>query len=411
MSRRLRNCVDVTNVLLGCSVHFIVPLPVEVSLDDAHLDGAGCGVRVVHETLGTLWVALFSMSFAADEHVCAAMCAAASTLWSMPPCEALAPFVGLVPVLWQSRWYWGFAYRDEGRSSVPASACTEVLRKLDMKQRLSIVCDLAKGVAHLHAAGVMHGNLAPDNMLVVHTAERPSALALVLYGVDGIRHNISFLSGGKWYPRYDPVWRPPDRSTGLATTAGDIFCMGAVAWLVLLGTTQLPLQDDHTGIWGSRNDCVNDAPQLVPGVPERMARVLRQCTSAEPAMRPSARLVQLELQPDTTSEAHANSSPPTVTPRDVAVRYTTSPEASRGVDCDVRMSLFLQAVGHEQVEPKMAAAGATLEVLETLATDQGAMALRSFLHDTCEIDQAGVILHIIAGLVTSGIQLKPSSRK
>ena len=59
----------------------------------------------------------------------------------------------------------------------------------------------------------------------------------------------------------------------------------------------------------------------------------------------------------------------------------------------------------------MAAAGATLEVLETLATDQGAMALRSFLHDTCEIDQAGVILHIIAGLVTSGIQLKPSSRK
>lgn len=123
------------------------------------------------------------------------MCAAASTLWSMPPCEALAPFVGLVPVLWQSRWYWGFAYRDEDRSSGPASACTEVLRELDMKQRLSIVCDLAKGVAHLHAAGVMHGNLAPDNMLVVHTAERPSALALVLYGVDGIRHNISFLSG------------------------------------------------------------------------------------------------------------------------------------------------------------------------------------------------------------------------
>jgi len=145
-------------------------------------------------------------------------------------------------------------------------------------------------------------------------------------------------------PRYDPVWRPPDRSTGLATTAGDIFCMGAVAWLVLLGTTQLPVQDDHTGIWGSRNDCVNDAPQLVPGVPERIARVLRQCTSDEPAMRPSARLVQLELQPDTTSEARANSPPPTVppshcsgraalatrTPSDVAVRYTTSPEASRG---------------------------------------------------------------------------------
>ena len=209
-----------------------------------------------------------------------------------------------------------------------------------------------------------------------------------------------------------------------------MYCMGAVAWLVLLGATHRPLQDDHTDSGGARADHANDALQLVPGVPERAARVLCQCTSDNPAKRPSARLVQLQLEPGTISESRASSSPTTVppshcsergvtmtrTPSDAALRFTKgagSPGASmyhRGWRRPPhrRMSLFLQAVGHEQVESQMAASGATLEMLEKVATNEGATALWSFLHDTCGIHKEGVILDIVFGLVASGIQLKPS---
>lgn len=139
---------------------------------------------------------------------------------------------------------------------------------LDVGEVVTLVTPLAEALADLHHRGVVHGDVAPGNVLF-DGAGRPllgdlSVAAVVGQG-PGERHGT---------PGYaDPAVADGDP----LTPAADVYGLAAVAWLALTGRAPLPT--------GERPPLVAVAPE----VPLDLALVLEQALDADPARRPSPR--------------------------------------------------------------------------------------------------------------------------
>lgn len=106
---------------------------------------------------------------------------------------------------------------------------------LDQEARLQLFLAIGEAVVHLHGSGVRHGDLKPDNILVVHRPGGPIP-KLVDFGLAGLAHG----------PRFDqdavagtPAYMAPEHFT-LPSAAiderSDVFALGVVLHELLTGT-------------------------------------------------------------------------------------------------------------------------------------------------------------------------------
>jgi len=97
----------------------------------------------------------------------------------------------------------------------------------DMKLRLQLLADVADGLAYLHAASVIHGDVKPDNVLLKAVSRwSPFPIAkLTGFGSTGTR------------TRGTLVYMDPDLLDGIAsiTAASDVYSFGVMTWQVLSG--------------------------------------------------------------------------------------------------------------------------------------------------------------------------------
>ncbi|MGK5529467.1 serine/threonine-protein kinase [Streptomyces sp. URMC 129] len=168
-------------------------------------------------------------------------------------------------------------------------------RRLTPHEAVAITAGVASGLAVAHAAGIVHRDVKPENILLDTTAPEPRAL-LTDFGVAKLidephRH------GGKGGVVGTPDYMAPEIVEGLPPRAAvDIYALVTVLYELLAGFT--PFGGGHPGAVLRRQ--VTETAAELPGLPRELWELIQQCLAKAPASR--LRAVELasrlrELQP------------------------------------------------------------------------------------------------------------------
>ncbi|MEE1620261.1 protein kinase domain-containing protein [Zafaria sp. Z1313] len=135
-------------------------------------------------------------------------------------------------------------------------------------ETVTVVAPIAQALAFLHAAGAVHGDVSPGNILFTATGV-PKLSDLGLAGLVG-RPGQGGGTPGFTAPE------PQSARDRALLPARDVYSLAAVAWFVLTGRTPAPT---------SRRPPLGS---LVPGVPDEFALLLEACLAEDPDERPPA---------------------------------------------------------------------------------------------------------------------------
>jgi len=169
---------------------------------------------------------------------------------------------------------------------IPGGSLAELLpdgRRLSVDQVLRIVIPIADALSHTHAAGVVHRDVKPANILLHEDHGWPF---LTDFGIATLRtseHSRSEV--GKGFGT--PAFMSPEQALGRwdADFRTDIYSLGLVAYRALAG--RLPFQAE-SAISLAALRTVRDAPPvrtLVPEVPPRLAAIIDRCLARDPKRR------------------------------------------------------------------------------------------------------------------------------
>ena len=170
---------------------------------------------------------------------------------------------------------------------VPGRTYREVLRDGDMTQDAAIeacaqVCD---GLAHAHAAGILHRDVKPSNVLLMD-GERISARVLD-FGLAQMAEAETLTEAGD-VPGTLAYISPERLAGGEATPAADVWAVGVMLWEALAGRHPFwrgsMLETARAIEAGAR-----PLGELRPDLPKGLLRIVDSALSTNPARRPTAR--------------------------------------------------------------------------------------------------------------------------
>ena len=166
------------------------------------------------------------------------------------------------------RWWIVFDY-------VPGKPLREVLAQratapLPASQLWQILCGLAKGLASLHAKGVVHRDLTPSNVILRETDD-PNECMPVLIDLGLARSGIT---SGQTLIGGTPGYQSPEQERGESCSpAADIYCFGRLAYELATGKPLAGAQ-------------LIDIDRACPGLPPGLdALIKKRCLDAEPKGR------------------------------------------------------------------------------------------------------------------------------
>ncbi|HZY04211.1 MAG TPA: serine/threonine-protein kinase [Anaeromyxobacteraceae bacterium] len=158
---------------------------------------------------------------------------------------------------------------------------------LPVRQALAVAIEVARGLAHAHASGVVHRDLKPSNVFLTGDG----GVKVLDFGLAHVFGAAGLRGGGT--PEYmaPEQWRqePDDARV-------DVFALGTILFESIAGEPPFRLVND-------RSTCLEPgpAPRLDrPGVPQALADLVAAMLSKDPAGRPRAgqavlaRLVEVE---------------------------------------------------------------------------------------------------------------------
>src|SRR5690606_24561666 len=138
---------------------------------------------------------------------------------------------------------------------------------------VAIAEDAAAALAHLHAAGLLHCDVKPANLLVVERGAEPAAVLVDL--------GLAQLAGGATLSRGTPIYMAPEALAGFPEPRSDLHALGA---------TLLHAASGRPPALGAAEPAARAAAWLPPALCDLLDRL----RAPEPDARPSSALVLLE---------------------------------------------------------------------------------------------------------------------
>ena len=172
---------------------------------------------------------------------------------------------------------------------VEGYALDRFAQQLNFEQKARLLREVARGLSVAHARGLIHRDLKPENV-IVGPDMRPRILD---FGLALSLEEASRLGGGF---EGTPLYASPEQAKGHGlTAASDVFSFGSLMFKVLTGKAPFA-GDSISQVLGT---IVSTAPpflrEVAVGVPEDLQAVCLACLAWNPADRPTAEVVALEL--------------------------------------------------------------------------------------------------------------------
>ncbi|MGK5498859.1 serine/threonine-protein kinase [Streptomyces sp. URMC 125] len=167
---------------------------------------------------------------------------------------------------------------------------TDLRTRLERERRLApqaaaaIAADIADALAAAHAAGIVHRDVKPENVLLdAHAPTGPGGAPPALLTDFGIAKLIDAPSrGGGSKVVGTPDYVAPEIVEGLPPRASvDVYALATVLYELLAGFT--PFGGGHPGAVLRRHVTERVAP--LPGIPDELWQLLNQCLAKAPASR------------------------------------------------------------------------------------------------------------------------------
>ncbi len=194
-------------------------------------------------------------------------------------------------------------FEDAGRwcftlELVPGETLLRALHGAPAAPVLAALRQLCDGICALHAAGKLHRDLKPNNVLCT-----PSGRVVILDF--GLAEDISALAGPSEATGHSgtPGYMAPELLTGgRASPASDWYSFGVIVWELLTG--RLPWEAERAPVPNR-----SAAPPGLDHIPIELVPFCRSLLALDPALRPGAAEVRAVLEPKLLQGARATAAP------------------------------------------------------------------------------------------------------
>ncbi|AKH85168.1 hypothetical protein AA958_26365 [Streptomyces sp. CNQ-509] len=145
---------------------------------------------------------------------------------------------------------------------------------------------LANTLTDIHAAGLVHRDVKPPNIVLTATGPR-----IIDFGIARPEHGLTLTSTGE--APVTPGYGPPEQVLGQRVgPPADVFALGAV--LTLAATGQTAYQGSHVA--AVQYEVVHGEPRL-EGLPPDLYPLIAPCLAKDPAYRPTPPQIAAALAP------------------------------------------------------------------------------------------------------------------
>ena len=193
---------------------------------------------------------------------------------------------------------------------VEGETLADVLRergRLPADEAVGLALQACRGLAHAHAAGLVHRDVKPQNLLL----RKDGILKIADFGIARAAETTALTQVGTVLGT--AAYLSPEQALGKeVTSAADVYSLGAVLYELLAGRP--PYEFDSLGDLAAQQaqGAITPVSELAPDVPERVEDAVMRSLARNPHYRPSsAAELARELAPE-------DDEPPTValeTPR------------------------------------------------------------------------------------------------
>ncbi len=168
---------------------------------------------------------------------------------------------------------------------VPGTTLREVIDArggLQLTPALQIAKQVCRGLAAVHKAGIIHGDLKPQNVMVMGSG----VAKLMDFGVARIR---SHQDQGGVSVIGTPLYMSPEQAKGAdLDERSDIYSAGVMMYEMFTGQCPFQARDVAEVLQMHLNDAPADPRTLRPEIPAALAEIILTCLSKHRAQRPAS---------------------------------------------------------------------------------------------------------------------------
>jgi serine/threonine-protein kinase len=180
------------------------------------------------------------------------------------------------------KWRGGRYIAQEFVDGVDAERALERAGPFPPRLAALIILEVVRGLEEIHARGLVHRDLKPDNLLLGRRGEAKIAdfgIALDLKSRSLTRTGISMGT---------PTYMSPEQLLGAKLDfRSDLFAVGVVLYELLTGALPFGAADAEEAPLTARIEAGRfpSVRKLAPGTPRGLARILKRCLRAQPKQR------------------------------------------------------------------------------------------------------------------------------
>lgn len=163
---------------------------------------------------------------------------------------------------------------------------------------IAILTQLASALAYAHAAGVVHRDLKPNNVILCEGD--PERVKIIDFGLAkiAVEEGLTRLTEDQQVLGSPQYWAPEQSTNANVGPEADIYALGGIAYYVLSGAPLFPSRPGVALVYAHQHAAPQPLSERCGGMPlpAGFAELVASCVAKQPSERPTAAQLLAELE-------------------------------------------------------------------------------------------------------------------